>query len=72
LLIRPDRYHKLIAPDDKTVQGEKDVLDIGLVIERGRDNDARKTFGMGKAGGCGLDEGSDIYLVDAVREFRVT
>jgi hypothetical protein len=66
-----NRYNELAAIDSEAMERLEDIIEIGVIIDGRRDDDAGQVFGMGKTGGGLVNEGADIDLPEAVRNFGV-
>jgi hypothetical protein len=68
---RNNRYNELATIDSEVMERMEDIIEIGGIIDGRRDDDAGQVFGMGKTGGGVVNEGADIDLPEAVRNFGV-
>ena len=66
-----NRYNELATIDSEAMERLEDIIEIGVIIDGRRDDDAGQMFGMGKTGGGVVNEGTDIDLPEAVRDFGV-
>jgi uncharacterized protein YebE (UPF0316 family) len=67
-----NRNNELAAIDSQAMERLEDIIEIGMMIIDGRrDDDTGQVFGMGKTGGGVVNEGADIDLPEAVRDFGV-